>query len=205
MLIFARVLSLSSNNKYSVLLAQADYRLTSCLMSVSFDNFVRCTCGTAKLGRSNCIVGGCTSSPDENQGFLVQEDSMKIEKLKRHRRLRRQHHIRRKLIGTAERPRLNVFRSLKHIYCQIVDDTHIDKHGHRCGTTLVACSTVTPSIHEQVGYGGNIKAASKIGEEIAKLAKEKGITKVAFDRGGYKYHGRVKALAEAARKGGLEF
>ena len=130
---------------------------------------------------------------------------MKKQKLKQYRRWRRHCHIRKKLIGTPERPRLSVFRSLKHIYCQIIDDTAVDKYGRICGKTLVACSTLNPSIRSKIKYGGNIESAKLVGEEIARLAKEKGITKVAFDRGGYKYHGRIKALADAARKAGLEF
>jgi large subunit ribosomal protein L18 len=112
-------------------------------------------------------------------------------RLKRHRR------VRGKVYGTASRPRLNVFRSLKHIYAQLIDD---DK-----GSTLVSASTVEPSYREIGKTGGDIKAAEVIGEAIAKKALEAGIVKVVFDRGGYKYHGRVKSLADAARKGGLEF
>lgn len=130
---------------------------------------------------------------------------MKAIQKKHQRRLRRQRHLRRKLIGTPDRPRLNIYRSLKHISCQIIDDTAIDKNKNRCGKTLVACSTLSKSIRDKIKYGGNIEGARMVGEEIAKLAKEKSISKVAFDRGGFKYHGRVKALAEAARKGGLEF
>jgi large subunit ribosomal protein L18 len=130
---------------------------------------------------------------------------MKEQLKKVHRHWRRQHHIRKTLIGTAERPRLSVFRSVKHIYCQIIDDKAVDKNGNYCGKTLAACSTVAPSVRGRVKHGGNIEAARIVGEEIAKLAKTKGITKVAFDRAGYQYHGRVKALADAARQGGLEF
>lgn len=127
--------------------------------------------------------------------------------LKQSRRWRRHCHIRKTLIGTTEKPRLNVFRSNIHIYCQIIDDTAVDKNNNRCGKTLVACSTQTESVKKQLNgkHGGNIKAAQLVGTELAKLAKEKGITAVAFDRGGYKYHGRIKALADAARKGGLQF
>lgn len=127
--------------------------------------------------------------------------------LKQYRRSRRHHHIRKHLIGTTERPRLNVFRSNINIYCQIIDDTVVNKQGCRCGATLVACSTLNEAVKSQLNgkHGGNIKAAQLVGAEIAKLAKEKGITAVAFDRGGYKYHGRIKALADAARKGGLQF
>ena len=130
---------------------------------------------------------------------------MKEQKQKLRRLTRRHRHIRKKLIGTPERPRLNVSRSHKHIYCQIIDDTFVDKLGNRSGRTLLSCSTLIDSIHERTPKGGNIEAAKIIGKEIAKLALEKGITKVAYDRGGYKYHGRVKALAEAAREGGLNF
>jgi len=112
---------------------------------------------------------------------------------KRHRR------VRAKVAGTAERPRLNVFRSLKHIYVQLIDDD--------AGNTLVAASTVEPSDRKKKTNksGGNIDAAKAVGKTIAERAKEKGITKVVFDRGGWQYHGRVKHLAEAAREGGLEF
>ena len=112
-------------------------------------------------------------------------------------RLRRHKRVRKKIFGTPERPRLCVFRSLRHIYAQIIDDT--------VGRTLVAASTLSPELRGKLKTGGNIEAARYVGELIAKKALEKGIKKVVFDRGGYKYHGRVKALAEAARKGGLEF
>ena len=101
--------------------------------------------------------------------------------------------IRAKLQGTPERPRLNVYRSLNHIYAQVIDDTQ--------GVTLVSASTVAG----KAKTGGNVSAAKEIGKQIAERAKEKGITKVVFDRGGYLYHGRIKALAEAAREAGLEF
>jgi large subunit ribosomal protein L18 len=102
--------------------------------------------------------------------------------------------IRRKLRGTAERPRLAVFRSLAHIYAQIIDDAH--------GKTLVAASS-TDKTHRT--NGGNLAAAKAIGKAVAEQAKGQGITRVVFDRGGYQYHGRVKALADAARAEGLEF
>jgi len=121
------------------------------------------------------------------------------------RRWRRHWHGRKKVIGTPERPRLNVFRSSKHIYCQIIDDTFIDKTGAHSGQTLLACSTLSENIHKELKYGGNKKAAEIIGKEIAKLALAKGINKITFDRGGYLYHGRIKALAEAARQAGLQF
>ena len=101
--------------------------------------------------------------------------------------------IRRKMQGTAERPRLNVYRSLNHIYAQVIDDA--------TGTTLVAASSKAAKLKT----GGNIAAAKEVGKLVAERAKAKGISKVVFDRGGYIYHGRVKALADAAREGGLQF
>ncbi len=117
------------------------------------------------------------------------------EKLRK--RTRRHLRIRRKVIGTAERPRLSVCRSLKHIYCQIINDIE--------GRTLAAASTQSPDIRSKIKYGGNVAAAEIVGKKIAEEAKVKGITKVVFDKGGYKYHGRVKALADAARKHNLSF
>ena len=117
------------------------------------------------------------------------------EKLRK--RNRRHLRIRKKVVGTAERPRLSVYRSLKHIYCQIINDIE--------GRTLVAASTQSPDIRSQIKYGGNVVAAEIVGKKIAEEAKNKGITKVVFDKGGYKYHGRIKALAEAARKHNLSF
>ena len=102
--------------------------------------------------------------------------------------------IRSRVAGTQERPRLAVFRSVNHIYAQVIDD----QQGH----TLVAASTTEKDLH---GKGGNVEGAKLIGKAVAERAKEKGITKVVFDRGGYLYHGRVKALADAARAAGLEF
>lgn len=112
-------------------------------------------------------------------------------------RKRRHLRVRTTVHGTPERPRLNVFRSLSHIYAQIIND--------ETGTTLVSASTVDKEIGQSLKYGGNIEAAKAVGEAIAKRALEKGIKKVVFDRGGYLYHGRVAALAEAAREAGLEF
>ena len=111
-------------------------------------------------------------------------------------RLKRQVRVRKKVRGTTERPRLNVFKSARHIYAQIIDDTK--------GVSLVACSTVSPSSKE-LSYTGNIAAAAHVGKQIALLAIEKGITSVVFDRNGFLYHGRVKALADAARESGLLF
>lgn len=122
---------------------------------------------------------------------------MDHQKSKHNRQLRRRHHVRSKITGTAERPRLSVFRSSKHIYVQLIDDIR--------GVTLGAAGTCGKQAKTQLPYGGNVKAASQVGQQIAELAKAKGIDKVAFDRGHYKYHGRVKALAEAAREAGLQF
>ncbi|MGA7687494.1 MAG: 50S ribosomal protein L18 [Terriglobales bacterium] len=104
--------------------------------------------------------------------------------------------IRKKMIGTAERPRLNVYRSLNHIYVQVIDDLE--------GKTLAAASTAEGKKADRV-TGGNVAAAKTVGKKIAELAKQKGITKVVFDRGGYIYHGRIKAVADAAREAGLQF
>jgi large subunit ribosomal protein L18 len=104
--------------------------------------------------------------------------------------------IRKKVMGTSERPRLNVYRSLNHIYVQVVDD-------HK-GVTLVSASSAIGK-KGQRKTGGNVASAKDIGKAIAERAKAKGITKVVFDRGGYIYHGRVKALADAAREAGLQF
>ena len=101
--------------------------------------------------------------------------------------------IREKLSGTTERPRLNVYRSLNHIYAQVIDDQK--------GETIVSASTLALKSKT----GGNVAAAKEIGKAIAERAKEKGIKRVVFDRGGFLYHGRIKALADAAREGGLEF
>ena len=104
--------------------------------------------------------------------------------------------IREKMSGTAERPRLNVYRSLNHIYTQLIDDLN--------GVTIVSASSFGKKSDDKK-YGGNVVAAAAVGKLIAERAKEKGIKKVVFDRGGYLYHGRIKALADAAREAGLEF
>lgn len=111
------------------------------------------------------------------------------------RRVRIHRRIRRKVTGTSERPRLAVYRSTKNLYVQVIDDSN--------GHTLAAASSVEKG--STVSNGGNVAGAKDLGKIIAERAKEKGITKVVFDRGGYIYHGRVKALAEAAREAGLEF
>ena len=105
--------------------------------------------------------------------------------------------IRSRVLGTAERPRLSVFKSLKHLYAQVIDD--------RRGVTLVSASSLDAGFTSEQKGGGNVAAAKKVGELVARRAKEKGVTRVVFDRGGYPYHGKVKALADSARENGLEF
>ena len=122
---------------------------------------------------------------------------MNHQKGKLKSQLRRRHHVRSRVKGTAERPRLTVFRSSKHIYAQLIDDL--------AGVTLAAASSVLADVRTDLKYGGNIKGAQAVGKKLAEIAKEKGVLKAAFDRGHYKYHGRVKALADAAREGGLQF
>jgi len=119
---------------------------------------------------------------------MVKKPNSNVARLKRHRR------VRAKINGTAERPRLNVFRSSKHIYAQLVDDVN--------SVTLAATSSMDKAFE---GIGGNKDAARKVGQAIAKLAVEKNIEEVVFDRGGYLYHGRVKELADGARESGLKF
>ena len=127
----------------------------------------------------------------------------KLEKRKRkvEARLKRKRRVRKKIFGTPDRPRLSVYKSCKHIYAQIIDDT--------IGHTLVAASSLSSEIREKFEElkkeGGKTAVAKAVGELIAKKALEKGIKKVCFDRGGFKYHGRVKFLAEGARSAGLEF
>jgi large subunit ribosomal protein L18 len=112
-------------------------------------------------------------------------------------RLKRKKRIRKKLSGSPERPRLTVFRSDKHIYAQIIDDT--------VGTTLATVSTLAPEYKQLGTLKGKVEAAKRVGDLIARKAKDQGITKVVFDRSGYIYHGRVQALADAARQAGLDF
>jgi large subunit ribosomal protein L18 len=121
-------------------------------------------------------------------------------KTKEDRRDRIKFRIRKRMTGTAQKPRLSVFRSVAHIYVQVIDDM--------TGQTIAAASTVDPKVKGQMPKGvggGNIKGAELIGTAIAERLKEKGITKVVFDRNGFLYHGRVRAVAEAARTAGLEF
>ena len=119
---------------------------------------------------------------------MIKKLSSNTARQKRHSR------VRNKISGTAARPRLNVFRSAKHIYAQIIDDV--------TGTTLAAASSMDKGFGDN---GGNKEAAKKVGQQIAEAAKAKGIEEVVFDRGGYLFHGRVKELAEGAREGGLKF
>ena len=119
---------------------------------------------------------------------MLKRPNTNAQRLKRHKR------VRAKISGTPEMPRLNVFRSEANIYAQVIDDVN--------GVTLASASSLDKAIE---GYGGNIAAATAVGKLVAERAKAKGIETVVFDRGGYLYHGRVKALAEGAREGGLKF
>ena len=119
---------------------------------------------------------------------MIKRPNTRAQRMKRHAR------VRGKISGTAERPRLSVFRSENHIYAQVIDDVN--------GITLVSASSVEKGFES---YGGNIDAAKKVGQAVAERAKAKGIDEVVFDRGGYVYTGRVQALAEGAREGGLQF
>lgn len=112
-------------------------------------------------------------------------------------RLKRRKRIRKKISGSPERPRLSVFRSSKHIYAQVIDDIN--------GVTMIAVSTLNPEIREQEKVKGKMEDAKRVGKMIADKAKAQGITRVVFDRNGFMYHGRVRALATAAREAGLEF
>ena len=124
--------------------------------------------------------------------------SVPVRKLSKDQQRRRVHaRVRMKVSGTPERPRLCIYRSAGHIYTQVIDD--------RSGRTLVSASSVDKETKKNVKGGGNIASAKAIGKTIADRAKAAGISKVVFDRGGYKYHGRVKALADAAREAGLQF
>jgi large subunit ribosomal protein L18 len=119
---------------------------------------------------------------------MIKRKDTNAARIKRHKR------VRKNISGTAERPRLNVFRSLNNIYAQIIDDV--------AGKTLVSASSLDKDFE---GYGGNVEAAKAVGKAVAEKAVAAGITTVVFDRGGYVYHGRVAALAEGAREGGLQF
>ncbi len=124
--------------------------------------------------------------------------SVPVRKLSKDQQRRRVHaRVRTRVVGTPERPRLNVYRSVGHIYAQVIDD--------RNGRTLISASSVDKETKKGLKGGGNIASAKAVGKIIADRAKAAGVTKVVFDRGGYKYHGRVKALADAAREAGLQF
>jgi len=122
---------------------------------------------------------------------VIKKEDKNLSRIKRHLR------IRKKIKGTPERPRLAVFKSEKHIYAQIIDDTK--------GHTLVAASTLDKELRDKLVKTYNVEAAREVGKLIAQRALSLGIKKVVFDRGGFKYHGRIKALADAAREAGLEF
>lgn len=119
------------------------------------------------------------------------------QKVRKHEIKRRHERLRKGIAGTAERPRLAVFRSQQHIYAQVIDDT--------AGRTLVSASTLDPELKKELANGRTVDAAAKVGAVVAERAKAKGIDKVVYDRGGFLYHGRIAALAEAAREAGLEF
>ena len=122
---------------------------------------------------------------------MIKKQSRKDVRVKKHMK------VRNRLSGTAERPRLAVFRSNNHMYAQIIDDT--------VGNTLVSASTLQKDVKAELEKTNNVEAAAKLGEVIAKKALDKGITTVVFDRGGFVYQGKIKALADAAREAGLEF
>ena len=146
------------------------------------------------LRTKNCELRTEKSERGREAVPLIGERDEMITQNKRNAIRQRIHaRIRQKMAGTAERPRLNVYRSLSHIYAQVIDDQK--------GETLVSASTLAL----KVKTGGNVAAAKEIGKAVAEQAVKQGIKKVVFDRGGYLYHGRVKALADAAREGGLNF
>jgi large subunit ribosomal protein L18 len=122
---------------------------------------------------------------------------MKTKLDKRTARAKRHRRVRKKVFGASDRHRLCVFRSLKHIYAQIADDTK--------GVVLCSASSMSPELKSVLKSGGNVEAAKAVGKLLAEKSKEKGIERVVFDRGGYPYHGRIKALSEGAREGGLIF
>lgn len=122
---------------------------------------------------------------------MINKRNRKFDAQKRHKR------IRVKLSGTAEKPRLSVYRSNKHIYVQLIDDVQ--------GVTIVSASSIATDLKEKLAHGGNVAASEEIGKVIAEKAKAKGIKQIVFDRGGNLYHGRIAAIADAAREAGLEF
>jgi large subunit ribosomal protein L18 len=142
-----------------------------------------------RIGSLPGMVPGSADRPEEQQ--------MLTQYSKNETRARVHERIRKTLTGSSQRPRLNVYRSLNHIYAQLIDDGD--------GKTIVFASSSEGAKADKKKTGGNVAAAKDVGRRIAQRAKEKGITKVVFDRGGYLYHGRVKALADAAREAGLQF
>jgi large subunit ribosomal protein L18 len=143
------------------------------------------------------VVANAQSEPFATIGRQEPRVDFMLTQTSKNRTRRRVHdRIRKKVLGTAERPRLNVYRSLNHIYVQVIDDLK--------GVTLVSASTAEGK-KEPSAKGGNVASAKTVGKTIAERAKAKGISKVVFDRGGYIYHGRVKAIADAAREAGLQF
>ena len=136
-------------------------------------------------------MGSYPSEPASNESIAVRH-----EKALQVQRKRRRYRVRNRVRRDSTRPRLSVFRSVQNIYCQVIDD--------ETGTTLAAASTVDKDIKSEIKYGGNKTAAQAVGKAIAERAKAAGVTAVAFDRGNYKYHGRVAALADAAREAGLQ-
>jgi large subunit ribosomal protein L18 len=147
-------------------------------------------CPIIEILRQVILIVQSGTVRSKGNGTMIPEISKDKIRRRIHQRMRQ------RMSGTAERPRLNVYRSLNHIYAQVIDD--------RNGKTLVAASTVQGKKGSRK-TGGNVASAKDIGKAIAQRAQEKGIKKVVFDRGGYLYHGRIKALAEAAREAGLEF
>lgn len=127
----------------------------------------------------------------------INGESMNERAKKTHRRELRKRRVRRNVLGTPERPRISVFRSIKHISVQLIDDIN--------GTTICAASSQDKTLGGQLKHGGNIQAAKVVGHLLGERARMKGVRKAAFDRNGYKYHGRIKALADAARETGLVF
>ena len=122
---------------------------------------------------------------------------MRHQKTKNKQRWRRKNHVRSKVRGSAEQPRLSVFRSNKHVYCQLIDD--------QTGVTIASASTRDTTLRDQLKQGGNCEAAKVVGAALAEKATAAGVKRIKFDRGCYKYHGRIAELASAAREGGLEF
>ncbi|AES65642.1 putative ribosomal protein L18 [Medicago truncatula] len=155
-----------------------------------------CTFPSSSSSSSSSLFTIPTPNPNSSSSslsFVVQATTRREDRIARHVRLRK------KIEGTPERPRLSVFRSNKHLFVQVIDDTKMH--------TLASASTMQKAIAEELNFtsGPTIEVAKRVGEIIAKSCLEKGITKVVFDRGGYPYHGRVKAIADAAREHGLEF